>query len=89
MLEWTKVLIPVLPQDDDVDQATGQAYAASTMSTNGSISRPRAKSVASVKLKEQGLDEIIPIQHMNSSNTKVVGSHVVEEPGNYVLVFGK
>lgn len=54
----------------------------------GSGSRPRAKSVASIKLKEQGLDEIIPIQHMNSSNTKVVGSHVVEEPGNYVLVFG-
>ena len=26
---------------------------------------------------------------MNSSSTKIEGTHVVDEPGNYVLVFGK
>ncbi|KAI8141248.1 Oxysterol-binding protein-domain-containing protein [Fennellomyces sp. T-0311] len=61
----------------------------SEFSVNGSATagRPRAKSVASVKLKEQGLDEIVPIQHMNSSSQKIEGTYVVEEPGNYVLVF--
>ncbi|KAI8071203.1 Oxysterol-binding protein-domain-containing protein [Gongronella butleri] len=55
--------------------------------TNSSSSRPRAKSMASVKLREQGFSEIIPIQHTNSSQTKIEGSLVVPEPGNYVLVF--
>ena len=54
-----------------------------------SPSRPRSKSVATIKLKEQGLEEIIPIQHAQSCDQKVEGIYVVEEPGNYVLVFGK
>ncbi|KAI9320644.1 Oxysterol-binding protein-domain-containing protein [Dichotomocladium elegans] len=68
--------------DDESSEAHGT-------SVNGPIShsRPRAKSVASTKLREQGLDEIIPIQHTNSSSVKIEGSYVVEEPGNYVLVF--
>ncbi|CDH57471.1 oxysterol-binding protein [Lichtheimia corymbifera JMRC:FSU:9682] len=71
-------------QDDD-ESENGNGHAPSL---NGSIAgRPRAKSVASTKLREQGLDEIIPIQHMNSSSVKIEGSYVVEEPGNYVLVF--
>jgi len=45
--------------------------------------------VATIKLKDSGMDEIIPIQHAQSSDQKVEGTFVVEEPGNYVLVFGK
>lgn len=42
-----------------------------------------------MKLKEGGLDEIIPIQNFHSSAQKIEGSYTVVEPGNYVLVFGK
>jgi len=45
--------------------------------------------VATIKLKDSGMDEIIPIQHAQSSDQKVEGTFVVDEPGNYVLVFGK
>ncbi|KAF7726883.1 hypothetical protein EC973_008390 [Apophysomyces ossiformis] len=66
---------------NDAD-STGQSHFASSVRT-----RPRAKSIASTKLKEQGLEEILPIQDTNSSKTKVEGSLTVEDPGNYVLVF--
>ncbi|KAI8888378.1 hypothetical protein K501DRAFT_24691 [Backusella circina FSU 941] len=52
-------------------------------------SRPRSKSTAAHKLIEGGMDEIIPIQHTHSSNHKIEGQYQVDEPGNYVLVFGK
>lgn len=71
------------------DEHPEPEVAGNRMVGNGHGARPRAKSVASIKLKEQGLDEILPIQHMNSSQTKVEGSYRVEEPGNYVLVFGE
>lgn len=32
--------------------------------------------------------ELIPIEHVNSVKTKVEGSYTVQNPGNYVLVFG-
>ncbi|KAI8983597.1 hypothetical protein BDB01DRAFT_130800 [Pilobolus umbonatus] len=59
-----------------------------TSSTQSTTNRPRSKSFATAKLKERGLDEIIPIQHTHSCDQKVEGSYVVDEPGNYVLVFG-
>ncbi|KAI8991539.1 Oxysterol-binding protein-domain-containing protein [Mycotypha africana] len=33
------------------------------------------------------MDEIIPIEHSQSADQKVEGCYIVEEPGNYVLVF--
>lgn len=65
--------------------SAGSIHSANSSAT----SRPRAKSVASTKLREQGLTEIVPIQQTNSSQAKIEGSLVVTEPGNYVLVFGK
>ena len=54
------------------------------------IQRSKSGSLASVKLKEQGdLIEVLPIQHCISANIKVEGSYTAQEPGNYILVFGK
>ena len=54
------------------------------------IQRSKSGRLASVKLKEQGdLIEVLPIQHCVSANIKVEGSYIVQEPGNYILVFGK
>ncbi|CEG82171.1 hypothetical protein RMATCC62417_16281 [Rhizopus microsporus] len=69
--------------DDDIESTYIQHQ------NNHHSTRPRSKSVATVKLKESGLEEIIPIQHTQSCNQKVQGTYKVEEPGNYVLVFGK
>ncbi|KAI8388923.1 Oxysterol-binding protein-domain-containing protein [Radiomyces spectabilis] len=70
---------------DDLPACNESLYS----NNNAAYNRPRAKSVASIQLKEQGLDEILPIYRTNSSNTKIEGSYTVDEPGNYVLVFGK
>ncbi|KAI9482535.1 Oxysterol-binding protein-domain-containing protein [Zychaea mexicana] len=52
------------------------------------IQRSKSVKLASVKLKEQeDLTEVLPIQHCVSANVKVEGSYVVQEPGNYILVF--
>ncbi|RCH86250.1 hypothetical protein CU098_000895, partial [Rhizopus stolonifer] len=67
-----------IQEDDDSVQSIHQAL---------SPNRPRSKSVAASKLKDGGMDEIIPIQHAQSSDQKVEGTYVVDEPGNYVLVF--
>ncbi|KAI8373304.1 Oxysterol-binding protein-domain-containing protein [Blakeslea trispora] len=75
---------PATIQEDDHD----------TTDSNKSIhnqpispNRPRSKSVAASKLKDGGMEEIIPVQHAQSSDQKVEGTFVVDEPGNYVLVF--
>ncbi|KAG2190375.1 hypothetical protein INT46_002356 [Mucor plumbeus] len=76
--------------DDDIESNYIHSSSQSIHSQNNSIhhnNRPRSKSVATIKLKEGGMDEIIPIQHAQSSDQKVEGTFVVEEPGNYVLVF--
>jgi hypothetical protein len=53
-------------------------------------SRPRSKSIASEKLKEaESFVEVIPIEHVNSVKAKIEGSYTVNEPGSYILVFGK
>lgn len=77
--------------EDDNESANYHSSALSIHSQQNGISasRPRSKSVATIKLKEHGLDEIIPIQHTQSRDHKVEGTYSVEEPGNYVLVFGK
>ncbi|KAI9249306.1 Oxysterol-binding protein-domain-containing protein [Sporodiniella umbellata] len=70
----------VISIDDDIE---------ATYATQNSqhTNRPRSKSVATVKLKEGGLDEIVPIQNFQSSSQKIEGTYEVESPGNYVLVF--
>ncbi|KAG0163631.1 hypothetical protein DFQ28_011405 [Apophysomyces sp. BC1034] len=78
---------------EQVDEDDKESYVDPDVASHGHFAssvrtRPRAKSVASTKLKEQGLDEILPIQDTNSSKVKVEGSFTVEESGNYVLVFG-
>lgn len=73
--------------DDDIESNYVHSSAHSIHSQTNTPSRPRSKSVATIKLKERGLDEIIPIQHAQSCDQKVEGTYVVEEPGNYVLVF--
>lgn len=75
--------------EDDIENNYIHSSSQSIHSQTSPSSRPRSKSVATVKLKEVGLDEIIPIQHAQSSDHKVEGTYVVEDPGNYVLVFGK
>jgi hypothetical protein len=53
-------------------------------------SRPRSKSIASEKLKEaESFVEVIPIEHVNSVKAKIEGSYTANEPGSYILVFGK
>lgn len=74
--------------DDDIESNYVQSSSQSIHSQHNTPSRPRSKSVATIKLKERGLDEIIPIQHAQSCDQKVEGTYLVEEPGNYVLVFG-
>jgi hypothetical protein len=78
--------ITTVAEDDTENTYASNQSIHSQTTTN---SRPRSKSVATIKLKEVGLDEIIPIQHAQSSDQKVEGTYVVEDPGNYVLVFGK
>ncbi|KAI7905818.1 Oxysterol-binding protein-domain-containing protein [Cokeromyces recurvatus] len=72
--------------DDDIESNYVQSSNQSTYNQTN-VTRPRSKSVATLKLKEVGMDEIIPIHHAQSSDQKVEGTYVVEEPGNYVLVF--
>ncbi|CAO0800572.1 unnamed protein product [Mucor circinelloides] len=76
--------------DDDIESNYIHSSSQSIHSQNNSShhnNRPRSKSVATIKLKDSGMDEIIPIQHAQSSDQKVEGTFVVDEPGNYVLVF--
>ncbi|KAK4520906.1 uncharacterized protein ATC70_006789 [Mucor velutinosus] len=76
--------------DDDIESNYIHSSNQSIHSQNNSShhsTRPRSKSVATIKLKDSGMDEIIPIQHAQSSDQKVEGTFVVDEPGNYVLVF--
>lgn len=72
--------IDVISIDDDIE--------ATYVNHNNHTNRPRSKSVATTKLKESGLEEIIPIQHTQSCDHKIQGTYSVEDPGNYVLVFG-
>ncbi|GAA5807757.1 hypothetical protein MFLAVUS_001134 [Mucor flavus] len=77
-----------ISQQDDVSAVDDDHVHSSAHSIHSQTSsRPRSKSVATIKLKEQGLDEIVPIQHTQSCAQKVEGFYTVEEPGNYVLVF--
>ncbi|GAN11187.1 oxysterol-binding protein-related protein 3 isoform X4 [Mucor ambiguus] len=76
--------------DEDIESNYLHSSNQSIHSQNNSShhsNRPRSKSVATIKLKDSGMDEIIPIQHAQSSDQKVEGAFVVDEPGNYVLVF--
>ncbi|KAI9032632.1 Oxysterol-binding protein-domain-containing protein [Phycomyces nitens] len=74
------------PSDDDRSNFFDTDPSAT--SANPPTHRPRSKSLAKDKLKEKGeLEEIIPIEHYNSSSNKTSGSFVVQEPGYYVLVF--
>lgn len=75
--------------EDDIESTYHLQSSSQSIHSQSTTNRPRAKSVASIKLKERGLDEIIPIQHAQSAEQKVEGTYLVEEPGNYVLVFGK
>ncbi|CAO3687459.1 unnamed protein product [Rhizopus stolonifer] len=70
----------VISIDDDIEATYANQ-------NNHHNNRPRSKSVATTKLKESGLEEIIPIQHFQSSSQKVQGTYEVESPGNFVLVF--
>jgi hypothetical protein len=85
LIEFTHIT----PAEDDIENNYIHSSSQSVHSQTTTNSRPRSKSVATIKLKEVGLDEIIPIQHAQSSDQKVEGTYVVEDPGNYVLVFGK
>lgn len=84
----TRYEITIIDDDDDIESTYGVHSSSQSIHSTHSA-RPRAKSVASTKLKEGGLDEIIPIQHTQSRDQKVEGHYTVDEPGNYVLVFGK
>lgn len=69
----------IISIDDDIE--------ATYVNHSNHNNRPRSKSVATTKLKESGLEEIIPIQHTQSCDHKIQGTYSVEDPGNYVLVF--
>ncbi|CAO3587116.1 unnamed protein product [Absidia cylindrospora] len=74
------------PQGSSKDLLASSAGSINSVHSS-TTSRPRAKFVAFTKLREQGLVEIVPIQQTNSSQTKVEGSLMISEAGNYVLVF--
>lgn len=55
-------------------------------------SRNRRKSssaISVINLLDNDFVELIPIDQVNSSKESITGSYLAEEPGNYVLIFGK
>ncbi|KAG0171880.1 hypothetical protein DFQ28_006578 [Apophysomyces sp. BC1034] len=77
-----------LPSVDGHEPSDDDKPAVESLSSGHRRRRPRAKSTASNKLREQeDFVEVIPIDHCNSADIKVEGSYVVHQPGNFVLVF--
>lgn len=55
-------------------------------------SRNRRKSssaISVVNLLDNDFVELIPIDQVNSSKEAITGSYLAEDPGNYVLIFGR
>lgn len=78
--------------DDGNNKRDSTAHSIKDSSASSVHSRNRRKSssaVSVINLLDNDFIELIPIDQVNSSKEAIVGSYLAEEPGNYVLIFGK
>lgn len=68
---------------------THTTFSIEASSSSSILARRRKSSAASVNLLDKDFVELIPVDQVHSSKEAICGSYVAEEPGNYILLFGK
>lgn len=65
------------------------ATAAAASSVHSRNRRKSSSAISVINLLDNDFIELIPIDQVNSSKEAITGSYLAEEPGNYVLIFGR